>query len=185
VYALILGVFVYRSIGLKQLYKILVDSVVSAGFTSFTIGGAFLFGYVLAREQIPAKVAEAFIGLGLTNTPALTMLTINVLFLILGCFVDVSASLLIVVPIVMPLVKAAGIDFVHFGVVVVLNLMIGLSTPPYGEAAFIISRVTNTPLGAVFKDLIRYILFMILALFLISAFPDIVLWIPRLAGYKG
>jgi TRAP-type C4-dicarboxylate transport system permease large subunit len=69
--------------------------------------------------------------------------------------------------------------------VVTLNLMIGLSTPPYGEAAFIISRVTNTPLGAVFRDLIRYILFMILALFLIGAFPDIVLWIPRLAGYRG
>ncbi len=185
VYALLLSLFVYRSLGLKQLYKILVESVVAAGFTSFTIGGAFLFGYVLAREQIPAKVAETFIGLGITSTPALTMLSINVLFLILGCFVDVSASLLIVVPIVMPLIKAAGIDFVHFGVVVTLNLMIGLSTPPYGEAAFIISRVTNTPLGAVFRELIRYILFMILALFLISAFPDIVLWVPRLAGYKG
>ncbi len=185
VYALLISLFVYRSLGLKQLYKILVESVVAAGFTSFTIGGAFLFGYVLAREQIPAKVAEAFIGLGITSTPALTMLSINVLFLILGCFVDVSASLLIVVPIVMPLIKAAGIDFVHFGVVVTLNLMIGLSTPPYGEAAFIISRVTNTPLGAVFRELIRYILFMILALFLIGAFPDIVLWVPRLAGYKG
>ena len=185
VYALILGLIVYRSIGLKQLYKLLVESVVAAGFTSFTIGGAFLFGYVLAREQVPAKVAEFFIGMGLTNTRALTMLTINILFLILGCFVDVSASLLIVVPIVMPLIKAAGIDFVHFGVVVVLNLMIGLSTPPYGEAAFIISRVTNTPLGAVFRELIPFILFMILALFLISVFPDIVLLIPRLAGYKG
>jgi C4-dicarboxylate transporter DctM subunit len=185
VYALLISLFIYRSLGLRQLYKILVESVVAAGFTSFTIGGAFMFGYVLAREQIPAKVAETFIGLGITSTPALTMLSINVLFLILGCFVDVSASLLIVVPIVMPLIKAAGIDFVQFGVVVVLNLMIGLSTPPYGEAAFIISRVTNTPLGAVFRDLIRYILFMILALFAISAFPDIVLWIPRLAGYKG
>jgi tripartite ATP-independent transporter DctM subunit len=185
VYALLLSLFIYRSLGVKQLYKILVESVVAAGFTSFTIGGAFLFGYVLAREQIPALVAKTFIGLGITSTPALTMLSINALFLILGCFVDVSASLLIVVPIVMPLIKAAGIDFVHFGVVVTLNLMIGLSTPPYGEAAFIISRVTNTPLGAVFRDLIRYILFMILALFLIGAFPDVVLFIPRLAGYKG
>jgi C4-dicarboxylate transporter DctM subunit len=185
VYGLILSLFVYRSLGLKQLWKILVESVVSAGFTSFTIGGAFMFGYVLAREQIPAKVAEFFIGTGLTGTPVLTMFTINVLFLILGCFVDVSATLLIVVPIVMPLIKAAGIDFVQFGVVATLNLMIGLSTPPYGEAAFIISRVTNTPLGKVFRELIPFILFMILALFLISAFPDIVLWIPRLAGYKG
>jgi len=113
------------------------------------------------------------------------MLTLNVLFLILGCFIDVSASLLIVVPMVLPLVQAAGIDLVHFGVVVVLNLMIGLSTPPYGEAGFIISRVTNTPLKDVFRELIKFILFMILALIIISAIPNTVLLVPRLAGYKG
>jgi len=185
IYALILALFLYRTMGLKALFKTLVDSVVSAGFTSFTIGGAFLFGYIMAREEIPAMVAKAFVSLGLTSTPFLTLLSINILFLILGCFVDVSASLLIVVPIVLPLVKAAHIDLVHFGVVVTLNLMIGLSTPPYGEAGFIISRITNTPLSAVFRELIRYIVFMIIALFIISYFPDTVLFLPHLLGYKG
>lgn len=185
IYALILSLFVYRTVNLKGLYKLLVEGVVAAGFTSFTIGGAFLFGYVLAREEIPAKVAQLFLQLGLTSSPALTMLSINVLFLILGCFVDVSASLLIVVPIILPVVRAAGIDLVHFGVVVVLNLMIGLSTPPYGEAAFIIARVTNTPLGPVFRELMKFIIFMILALVIISVFPDTVLWLPRVMGYKG
>ncbi len=184
-YALLLALFAYRTLGLKSLFKVLVDSVVSAGFTSFTIGGAFLFGYIMAREEIPGMVARAFISLGLTSSPFMTLLSINILFLILGCFIDVSASLLIVVPIVLPLVKAAGIDLVHFGVVVTLNLMIGLSTPPYGEAGFIISRITNTPLSAVFRELIRYILFMILALFIISYLPDTVLFVPRLLGYKG
>ena len=185
VYALILSLIVYRTVNLKGLFKILLKSVCAAGFTSFTIGGAFLFGYVLAREEIPAKVAELFLRLGITGSPALTMLSINALFLVLGCFIDVSASLLIVVPIILPVVKAAGIDLVHFGVVVTLNLMIGLSTPPYGEAGFIIARVTDTPLNEVFRELIKFIVFMILALAIISVFPDTVLWIPRLAGYKG
>jgi len=184
-YALILALFLYRAMGLKALYKVLIESVVAAGFTSFTIGGAFLFGYILAREEIPATVTKYFISLGLTSSPFMTMLTLNILFLILGCFIDVSASLLIVVPIVLPLVQAAGIDLVHFGVVVVLNLMIGLSTPPYGEAGFIISRITNTPLKDVFRELIKFILFMILALIIISAIPDTVLLVPRLVGYKG
>jgi tripartite ATP-independent transporter DctM subunit len=185
VYALILALFAYRTLGLKSLFKVLVDSVVSAGYTSFMIGGAFLFGYILAREEIPAMVAKAFVALGLTGTPFLTLLSINVLFLFLGCFVDVSASLLIVVPIILPLIKAAHIDLVHFGVVVCLNLMIGLSTPPYGEAGFIIARITNTPLSDVFRELIPYILFMILALFIISYLPGSVLFLPRLLGYKG
>lgn len=185
VYSLVLSLAVYRTVNLKGLFKLLVESAAAAGFTSFTIGGAFLFGYVLAREEIPAKIAEFFLSLGITGSPALTLLSINVLFLILGCFVDVSVSLLIVVPLILPVVEAAGIDLVHFGVVVTLNLMIGLSTPPFGEAVFIIARVTDTPLSAVFREMWRFIGFMILALMLISVFPDIVLFVPRLAGYQG
>lgn len=184
VYVLVLSMIVYRTVGLKRLYKVLLESVVASGFTSFTIGGAFLFGYVLAREEIPATVANFFVSMGVTNSPIATMLSLNVLFLILGAFVDVSASLLIVIPIILPLVQAAHIDLVHFEVVVTMNLMIGLSTPPYGEAGFIIARITDTPLSEVFRELIKFILFMIAALMLISIFPDIVLWIPNLAGYK-
>lgn len=184
VYVLILSLAVYRTVGTRKLYKVLLESVVASGFTSFTIGGAFLFGYVLAREEIPAAVANFFVGIGVTNSPIVTLLSLNLLFLVLGAFVDVSASLLIVIPIILPLVRAAHIDLVHFGVVVTMNLMIGLSTPPYGEAGFIISRITDTPLSDVFRELIKFILFMILALMLISAFPDIVLLIPNLAGYR-
>jgi C4-dicarboxylate transporter DctM subunit len=105
--------------------------------------------------------------------------------LILGCFIDVSAILLIIVPIVLPLVKSAGIDLVHFGVVAVFNLMIALDTPPYGETTFITSAISGTPLPAVLKEMIAFISFEILALFIITYFPDLVLWLPRLAGYQG
>ncbi|HUX14676.1 MAG TPA: TRAP transporter large permease [Spirochaetia bacterium] len=185
VYAVVLSLLVYRTMGLKTLYKVIVESVVATGFTSFIIGCALLFGYALAREQIPVAIANFFVHLGVTQSKVLVLLSLNVLFLFLGCFVDATASLLIVIPIILPLVEAAHIDLVHFGVVVVLNLMIGLSTPPYGEAPIIISRLTNTPLHDVIRETLKFIVFMIIALFIISAIPDTVLWIPRMAGYAG
>jgi tripartite ATP-independent transporter DctM subunit len=184
VYGIILSLIVYRTMGLKTLYKVIVDSVVATGFTSFIIGCALLFGYALAREQIPVKIAHFFIQLGITQSPTLVLLSLNVLFLFLGMFIDATASLLIIIPIVLPLVQAAHIDLVHFGVVVVFNLMIGLSTPPYGESPIIISRLTNTPLGAVFREAMPFIGFMIIALFITSAIPQTVLWLPHLAGYQ-
>jgi len=185
VYAIVLSLLVYRTVGLKKLYKVIIESVVATGFTSFIIGCALLFGYALAREHIPTAVANFFVSLGVTQSKLLVLFSLNVLFLFLGCFIDATASLLIVIPIILPLVQAAHIDLVHFGVVVVLNLMIGLSTPPYGEAPIIISRLTNTPLNAVVRETLKFIIFMIIALFIISAVPDTVLWIPRLAGYRG
>jgi TRAP-type C4-dicarboxylate transport system permease large subunit len=115
----------------------------------------------------------------------MVLLSLNILFLILGCFIDVSAILLIIVPIVLPLVKEAGIDLVHFGVVTTFNLMIALGTPPYGQCLFITSAVSGTPLTDVIKEMFKFLLFEIIALFIITYIPETVLWIPRLAGYKG
>jgi tripartite ATP-independent transporter DctM subunit len=185
VYALLLSLIVYRTLGLKTAYKVILESVVATGFTSFIIGCALLFGYALAREQIPVAIAHFFVHMGLTQSKVLVLLSLNVLFLFLGAFIDATASMLIVIPIILPLVEAAHIDLVHFGVVVILNLMIGLSTPPYGEAPIIISKLTDTPLPAVIRETLKFIIFMIIALFVISAFPSTVLWIPRLAGYQG
>lgn len=185
VYVVILALFVYRSIGLKALYKVFVESVVSTGFVSFIVACSFLFSYVVAREEIPALITETFLNLGLMNSQWSVLLSLNMLFLILGCFIDVSAILLIIVPIVLPLVEAAGIDLVHFGVVAVFNLMIALDTPPYGETLFITSAISGTPLPAVIKEMIKFIGFELIALLMITYFPDIVLWIPRLAGYQG
>ncbi|MBW2059779.1 MAG: TRAP transporter large permease, partial [Deltaproteobacteria bacterium] len=149
VYVLVLSLVVYRTLGLRALYRVYIETVVSSGFVSFIVACAFIFGYVVAREEIPAMITSGFIQLGLMKSQWTVLLSLNILFLVLGCFIDVSAILLIVVPIVLPLVKAAGIDLVHFGVVTVFNLMIALDTPPFGETAFITSAISETPLGEV------------------------------------
>jgi C4-dicarboxylate transporter DctM subunit len=185
VYVLILTLFAYRSLGLRSLYKVFIESVVTTGFISFIVACSLIFGYVVAREQIPAQITQAFIDLGIMESQWTVLLSLNLLFLALGCFIDVSAILLIVVPIVLPLVKAAGIDLVHFGVVAVFNLMIALDTPPYGETAFITSAISGTPLIEVLKEMILFIAFELVALFIITYIPQVVLWVPRLAGYQG
>lgn len=185
VYVLILSFFVYRTLGIKAVYKVFIETIVSTGFISFIVACAFIFGYVVAREEIPALITKGFINLGLMKSQWTVLLSLNILFLILGCFIDVSAILLIVVPIVLPLVKASGIDLVHFGVVTVFNLMIALDTPPFGETAFITSAISGTPLADVFKEMIIFIAFELIALFTVTYLPDTVLWIPRLAGYQG
>ena len=185
VYVLLLSLFVYRTLGLRGLYKVFVESVLSTGFVSFIVACSFIFGYVVAREEIPALITNGFVRLGLMNARWTVLLSLNLLFLLLGCFIDVSAILLIVVPIVLPLVKAAGIDIVHFGVVTVFNLMIALDTPPYGETTFITSAISGTPLPKVIREMIKFIFFEMLALFIITYLPDTVLWLPRLAGYQG
>jgi len=185
VYVVILSLFVYRTLGIKGLYKVFIETVVSSGFVSFIVACAFIFGYVVAREEIPAIITNGFVQLGLMKSQWTVLLSLNILFLILGCFIDVSAILLIVVPIVLPLVKAVGIDLVHFGVVTVFNLMIALDTPPFGETAFITSAISETPLTEVFKEMIIFIAFELLALFIITYLPDTVLFIPRLMGYQG
>lgn len=184
-YALILSLVVYRTVGLKALYKILIDTVLSTGFISFLIAGAFIFGYVIAREEIPVLITNGFISLGLMESKWTVLLSLNALFLILGCFIDVSAILLIIVPIVLPLVEAAGIDLVHFGVIAVFNLMIALDTPPYGETIFITSAISGTPFPEVVKEMLPFIAFEIGALMICTYIPDLVLWLPRLAGYLG
>jgi TRAP-type C4-dicarboxylate transport system permease large subunit len=152
---------------------------------SFIVACAFTFGHVVAREEIPIFITRAFVNLGLMDSQLTVLLALNILFLIMGCFIDVSSILLIIVPMVLPLVQQAGIDLVHFGVVTVFNLMIALDTPPFGPTAFITSAMSNTPLTAVMKEILIFIAFELLALAIITYFPDTVLWIPRLAGYQG
>ena len=185
VYVLILSTMVYRTLGLKGLYKVFLDSLASSGFVSFIVACSLIFGWIVAREEIPARITEAFIALGLLDSQLTLLLSLNLLFLILGCFIDVSAILLIIIPMVVPLVVQAGIDLVHFGVVAVFNLMIALDTPPFGPTAFITSAISGTPLNQVIREILIFIVFELLALAIITYFPDTVLLIPRLAGYNG
>jgi tripartite ATP-independent transporter DctM subunit len=156
------------------------DTAESTGFLGFIIAGAFLFGYVIAREQIPAALASAM--LSMTTNKWVLLLMLNILFLVLGCFIDTMVLLLVVVPIVIPVAQQAGIDLVHLGVVLVLNMMIGLATPPFGMLLFIMSGLTETPLNKIVRESIPFVAILVAVLFLCTYVPDVVLWLPRLVG---
>jgi TRAP-type C4-dicarboxylate transport system permease large subunit len=113
------------------------------------------------------------------------LLLVNIVLLILGCLLEGSTILLVVVPIFIPTAKALGIDLVHFGVVVVVNIMIGLLTPPYGLLLFIIANMTKQPLSAIVREAAPFIIMALVVLAIITAVPESVLWLPKLMGYKG
>jgi TRAP-type C4-dicarboxylate transport system permease large subunit len=147
------------------------------------IAGALVFNYVVARENIPADIKLWLAGFELTKFEFL--LVINLLLLVLGCLLDASTILLVIVPILIPAAQAVGIDMVHFGVVVVVNLMIGLVTPPYGVLLFIMANITKAPMVAIVRDLLPFIVALLGALLFLTYNPDVVLWLPRLFGYSG
>lgn len=180
-YAIIISFFIYRTMGLKQLLDVIVDTVKTTGTLSLIVGAAFAFSYIMAIEHIPDVIAGIFFGF--TNNKYVMLLIINIIFLILGMFVDTSCIQVVFVPMVLPLVRAMGIDLVHFGVVIVLNMMIGLSTPPFGMLLFIVSGISGTPLRTVIKEIFPMILVLIIVLLMITYIPDIVLFIPRSIGW--
>ena len=185
-YVIIIGFIVYRTLGLKKLYKILISTVQSIGFISIIVAAAYIVSYIMAREQVPAAITTAFIKSGLLSNKILLLLGINILYFILGMFVDVSIIQLVVIPMILPLIQKAGIDLVHFGVITTVNLMMALDTPPYGQTGYITSAISGTSVKDVFKEMIKYwIPVEILALMIITYWPDFVLLIPRLFGYKG
>jgi C4-dicarboxylate transporter, DctM subunit len=122
---------------------------------------------------------------GQAFSPLMFLLVVNVILLVLGCLLEGSTILLVVVPIFIPTAKALGIDLVHFGVVAVVNIMIGLLTPPYGLLLFVLANMTKQPLGAIVREALPFILMSIVVLAIITVAPDSILWLPRLWGYKG
>jgi TRAP-type C4-dicarboxylate transport system permease large subunit len=138
---------------------------------------------VVTIENVPLSL-QKFIG-GYQLNAIQFLLLVNVILLILGCLLEGSTILLVIVPIFIPTAKALGIDMVHFGVVVVVNIMIGLVTPPYGLLLFVIANMTKQPLWAIVREAVPFIVAAIGVLALITFVPDAVLWLPRFAGYKG
>lgn len=182
-YALILAVVVYRVMSLANFYELVLDSARSTAVVGLIITSALVFNYVVASENIPGKVAELMSGIQVH--PLLFLLLVNLLFLALGCLFDATTLLLIVIPLFMPTVHVLGIDPVHFGVVIVVNIMLGLITPPYGVLLFVINGVTGIPLPEIFSEIWPFIIVLVLALLLMASFPDITLYLPRQFGYKG
>jgi tripartite ATP-independent transporter DctM subunit len=182
-YALALALFVYRALDWKGLLAVLSDSARSTAAVGIIICGAFLFNYVLATEQIPARIAAGFAALELG--PLGFLLVANLVFLALGCLLDTTTLLLVMVPLLLPVAKALGVDLVHFGVVIVVNMMIGLLTPPYGVLLFVLSGLAGVPVKDIVRELLPFILVLVAVLLLITSVPSLVLALPRLAGYPG
>ena len=182
-YALFASTVLYRAVTWKQLYDALLTSGKASTSVGMLIAGALAFNYVVTVENIPNSLAGIMGGFSLSASGFLLM--VNVILLVLGCLLEGSTILLVVVPIFIPTARALGIDLVHFGVVVVVNIMIGLVTPPYGLLLFVLANMTKQPLGAIVREAVPFIMAAILILAIITVVPDSVLWLPRLMGYRG
>ena len=182
-YALVISAFLYRSIGWQDVYNSLRTSARITISIGMLIAGALVFNYVITVENIPKTLSAALKAYELS--PAVFLLAANILLLILGCFLEGTTILLVIVPVLLPTAQALGIDPVHFGVVVVVNVMIGLVTPPYGLLLFMMVKIAEVPLRELVRDVMPFLWVMIGALALMTYVPDIVLFLPRLMGYKG
>ncbi len=182
-YALAVSALLYRSVTLPALYASLAYSARTTASIGMLIAGALVFNYVVTIENIPETVKALLSGWNLT--PLTFLLLVNLILLVLGCLLEGTAILLIVVPVLIPTAKALGIDMVHFGVIVVVNIMMGLITPPYGLLLFIMTNITGVPLRDIVRECMPFLGAMIVALALITLVPDLTLWLPRLLGYQG
>jgi len=182
-YALAISALLYRSVSFRNLYTALAYSARTTASIGMLIAGALVFNYVVTIENIPETVKTLLSGWNLT--PLTFLLLVNLILLVLGCLLEGTAILLIVVPVLIPTAKALGIDMVHFGVIVVVNIMMGLITPPYGLLLFIMTNITGVPLRDIVRECMPFLFAMIVALALITLVPDLTLWLPRLLGYQG
>ena len=177
-YALIVGMLVYGEITVADLPRILWETIQNTIQVMFIIAAAGIFGFLLIRQQVPMTLVEGLMSL--TTTPWVVLLIINVILLTLGCFMEAIAVMLLTIPVFMPLIARVGMDPVHFGVLLTLNLMIGLITPPVGMCLYAVSSVSKVPLWPLAKELWPYIVALMVCLGLVTYVPGLVLWIPNL-----
>jgi C4-dicarboxylate transporter DctM subunit len=180
-HALILSTLVYRALSWRTLFGVVLESTRSSAVITMILAGSFLLNYAFTAEGVPQAMAQWVDALNLSSLQFL--LLVNVMFLVLGCFLDVSVLLLVFVPMLLPAVKVLGIDLVHFGVLVVLNMMIGLIHPPFGMLLFVTKALTGIPIGEMMREGWMFIVMLLLLLLAMTAFPQIVLWLPQTMGY--
>lgn len=178
VYAFFLGTFVYRELTPRDLAKALLDTGITSATVMFIIANANILGWIMAREQAGQVVTQLITSV--STNPAVILLTINILLLILGCLIDSTANIILLTPLLMPLVKSVGIDPVHFGVVMVLNLMIGLMTPPVGMTLYVVSQITGLKVMEIAREAWLFIVALVAVLLTITYIPWLVTFLPNL-----
>ena len=182
-YAFILAAGFYRALTIKSLYQLFVESARSSASVALVIGASMILTYVVVKENIPQTLSALLAGAEIS--PIIFLLLINLLILLVGCILDATVIILVIVPLFIPTCEALGIDLVHFGVLVVVNSMIGLITPPYGMLLFVINAVTDIPLREIIGEIWAFLAVLIFALLIMIFSPNMVLWLPRLFGYQG
>jgi tripartite ATP-independent transporter DctM subunit len=180
-YALMVATFLYRAVSFKVMYGVLSDSARATASVGLVIGASLIFNYIVASENIPAKMEQLLQGLNIS--PLVFLLGVNALFLVLGCLLDATTIILVIIPLFIPTCRALGIDLVHFGVTAVVNCMIGLITPPYGVLLFVINAITGIPLKTIIGAIWPYIGVLVTALLIMLLVPETVLYLPKLFGY--
>lgn len=177
-YTLLIAVVVYRTLTWEKFKKVIIDTLKTTGSIFLIVAAAYSFSYIISLEQVAPWMASLISGFN--GSKPLFLLMVNVIFLILGCFVDVNVTQLVFVPIFIPLAKMLGVDMVHLGVVLCLNMMIGLCTPPFGMLLFISASAGKTPLKDVIRETLPMLAFMIAGLILITFVPELVMWLPNM-----
>jgi len=181
-YALILGTLIYRELTWKDTLQVFIDSAKDTAALGFIVAAASFYGWLLMRTGAPAAMVNAL--LGISRDPLTLLLIINGFLLIVGCFFETIVAILILGPILMQVTTTVGIDPVHFGLVMVLNLMIGLLTPPFGMVLFVMVQVGGISFERVVRSTAPFIIPLIVVLALITVFPPLVTWVPNLAMGK-
>ena len=178
IYSLLLGVFVYREIGWRDVLHICVDTAQGTAAIMLTIATAVLFGWLATAEQMGPKFAAALFGV--TQNKVLVLLVINIFLLLLGCLMEGIPIILILSPILFQIAKQVGVDPVHFGVMFTVNVMIGMVTPPIGLNLFVVSAISRTPVWEIARAAVPFMILMTAALMVITFYPPMTLWLPNL-----
>ncbi|MCX7725779.1 MAG: TRAP transporter large permease, partial [Chitinispirillaceae bacterium] len=181
VYAFILSVFVYKEVKIKEIPEILLKTVEITAMIMLLIGSSKAMSWILSYENIPQNIGKAMITL--TNNKFFILLIINLILLVVGTFMDMTPAVLIFTPIFLPVVKELGVHPIHFGIIMILNLCIGLCTPPVGSVLFLGCGIAGTKIYDLIKPLLPLYGAMIIALLIVTYFPELSLWLPKVFGY--
>jgi C4-dicarboxylate transporter DctM subunit len=176
VYALVISVFVYKEIGFKDIIEITYQTAINSAVIMFIVSAASQFGWVLAREQIPNKLQQ--FASSVTDNPIVFLILINFLLLFLGCVMEGNAIIIILTPVLLPVLKNFGIDLIQFGVILTINMMVGLITPPVGMNLFVVSKVAKIPVSEIIKELKPFIIALLVLLIIVTYIPSVSLWLP-------
>lgn len=179
-YALFLAFVIYRTMRLAELFPVIVATVRATTMIATIMAGAFVFNYAVANENVPQLIRDTLLSWHLSPTGFL--MCTNALMLVLAIFLDEVTILLVVVPLLIPIAQGLGIDLIHFGIVVVLNMMVGLTLPPHGLLLFVMSGLTGTPLGEIFREVPPFIAAMLAVVLVVTFVPQVALWLPTMAG---